>query len=245
MVPFFGVLDRQNTGEQTPPLIVLGMHAPDQLQIGDGLADLPVQGVLLADDLLPDPILGADLKGGDGHGEGEVGQHDAHQREGRVEEHLDQGTDCREHCGEDIVAQDLDELAEPGHPLIQLGGLLTAQAAGVVGHRHFQQLVHAALPDLRLVAGDDAVQQHPAQDGDALGAQIDEAKGQDGRSALGDGPDGAAGDAGVQLAQPDRPDGGQQGTDPGQRDDPGALQFGSPAHEGQIFVHVLHPPFID
>ena len=113
---FFGVLDRQNTGEQTPPLIVLGMHAPDQLQIGDGLADLPVQGVLLADDLLPDPILGADLKGGDGHGEGEVGQHDAHQREGRVEEHLDQGTDCREHCGEDIVAQDLDELAEPGHP---------------------------------------------------------------------------------------------------------------------------------
>ena len=60
-----------------------------------------------------------------------------------MKQHLGQGAHRRQDGGKHVVAEDLDQLAEARHALVELGGFLSAEAAGIIGHRHFQQLFDA------------------------------------------------------------------------------------------------------
>lgn len=176
VVLLLGVADVQDARFQTVLLVFLGVHAADQFQVGDGLADLAVQGCFLVDDLFPDAVLGPDLKGRNHHRQHQVQQHDAGHHHRRMEQHLGQGAHRRQDGGKHIVAEDLDQLAEARHTLVELGGFLTAEAAGIIGHRHLQQLFDAERPHLCLMGGHNAVQQHPPDNGDPLGSQVDQAE---------------------------------------------------------------------
>lgn len=73
------------------------MHAPDQLQIGDRLTDLPVQCVLLSHDVLPDPVLRTDLECGDYDGEEQIKEHDPDHDTRCVEKNLNKRTHGGDH----------------------------------------------------------------------------------------------------------------------------------------------------
>lgn len=237
VVLLFGPADRADAGQQPVAFVILRVHGADEFKIGDGLADLAVKGVLLAHDALPDAILRMDLENRDENGQDQIQGHDPSHDHRGVQKHLDEGTDGGQSGGKDVVAQDLDQLAEPCHALVQLCGLLSAQTSGVKSNRHPQKLGNAGLAQFGFMGGDHTVQHDPAHDGDTFGRKVDQTEGGDSGSPLRNGGDCAVGNVRVQIAQLDRPDGREDRTDGCQENDTGTFPFGLLAHKRQVLLH--------
>lgn len=126
MVCLLGPADQQDIGAQAGLLVAAGIQAADQLQIQDRLADQAVQCVLLADDPFPDTVLGAYLENRNQNAADQVHRYYHGDQSRCLHCHLEQGTQGDQGGGEDVVAADLQQVAEACHSLVQLRSSLCA-----------------------------------------------------------------------------------------------------------------------